>query len=331
MLLPIRKAQPTAGDVHVNSPLTNISIAFLQQATNFIARRVFPIVPVAKQSDRYFIYNRSDWNRQNAQKRAPGTETAGGGWAIDNTPNYFADVWGIHKDVDDQIRANSDSPLAPDRDATEWVTQQLLLRREKEWATNYMATGIWTGDQTGVAAAPAANQFLQWNDTASTPIEDITAQVLVIAKRTGFKPNKLVLGPEVFDKLRHHADVLDRYKHTQRAVITSDLLAPLFDVDEVLVPMAVEETAAEGAAESFGFIHGKSALLVYAAPRPSLMHPSGGYTFSWTGLLGAGQEGNRIKRFRMEGLSSDRVEGEMAFSQKLVAAECGVFFATAVA
>jgi len=46
--------QPTARDVHVNAPLTNISIAFLQTQDSFVASRVFPSIPVTKQSDRYY-------------------------------------------------------------------------------------------------------------------------------------------------------------------------------------------------------------------------------------------------------------------------------------
>jgi hypothetical protein len=61
------------------------------------------------------------------------------------------------------------------------------------------------------------------------------------------------------------------------------------------------------------------------------MTPSAGYTFSWTGLLGAGAEGNRIKSFRMEALSADRVEIDMCFDQKLVSADLGWFWTSIVA
>jgi hypothetical protein len=89
--------RPTPSDVHVNAPLTNISIAYIQRATQFIADRVFPIVPVTKQSDRYFVYTRADWLRSEVQLRGPASESAGGGWVLDNTPTYFADVWAVHK------------------------------------------------------------------------------------------------------------------------------------------------------------------------------------------------------------------------------------------
>ena len=113
---------PTPGDVHVNRPLTNISIAYIQEATAFIADKVFPTVPVQKQSDRYFKYLKEDWFRSEAKERAPATESAGSGWRIDNTPTYYATVFAVHKDVDDFTRANSDEPIDMDRDATLWVT-----------------------------------------------------------------------------------------------------------------------------------------------------------------------------------------------------------------
>ncbi len=324
-------AKPTQGDAHVNAPLTQISIAYIQdQRMAFIADRVFPIVPVEKQSDAYFTYGREDWWRIEAKPRGPATESAGGGFSL-GTDTYLAKVYAFHKDVDDQLRANADAALNVDRDATEYVSNQLLMLRERTWTDAYFKAGVWSGDQTGVAAAPGANQFLQWNDLASSPIEDVRKQAITIQERTGRKPNKLVLGPRVLVALVDHPDLIDRIKYTQRGIITPELLAPVFDVDEVLIPNAVQNTAAEGLAGSYSFLYGKAALLTFAAPRPSLLQPSAGYFFSWTGLLGSGAFGVRMKSFRMEQLEADRVEGEMAFDAKLVGADLSVFFASAVA
>lgn len=323
-------ATPTVSDVHVNAPLTNISVAYIQQATNFIADRVFPMVPVSKQSDRFYVYDKSYWFRSESQERAPATESAGSGWVVDNTPTYYTRIYSIHKDIDDYIRANADTVIDMDRDATEYVTQQNLLKKEIVWANSYFRSGVWNTNLTGVASAPGANQFLQWDQPNSTPIEDITYRITMVAGMTGYKPNKLVLSPHVFDALKNHPDILDRIKYTQRGVVTRDILAGLLEVEEVLVPYAVVNTAPEGAAENTGFIYGKNALLVYSNPRPSLLTPSGGYIFAWTGLFGAGAFGNRIKRFRMEHLASDRIEGEQAFDCKLVAPDLGVFFGNAV-
>ena len=73
------------------------------------------------------------------------------------------------------------------------------------------------------------------------------------------------------------------------------------------------------------YLISNQALLVYAAPAPSIMKPSAGYTFAWSGLFGAGAFGNRVSSFRMEHLKSDRIEGEMAYDMKLVGADLGVY------
>src|SRR5580692_10179494 len=127
--------QPTLSSVHVNRPLTNISQAYLAQASDYIADKVFPVVPVMKQSDLYFIYNKGDWYRNEAQYRAPATESAGGGYNL-TTGQYYAPVTAFHIDVDPQVRANSDIPLNADRDATIFITQRLMLAREVQTLAN---------------------------------------------------------------------------------------------------------------------------------------------------------------------------------------------------
>ena len=318
---------PTASDVHVDSALTNLSVAYMQGADHFVADKVFPVVPVSKQSDRYFVYDKGDFYRSEAQLRAPGTESAGSGFGIDNTPTYFSDVYAVHKDIDDQIRANSDAAINPDRDATEFITQQLLIRREKTWATNNFTTTKWTGSTTGndIAAGNLLNGA--FNLPGSTPIEDIDQQATSILQKTGYKPNVLVVGTALHRVLKNHPDILDRIRYTQQGIVTEDLLASLLGVEKYLVARGIENTANEGAADSMSFVaNTDSALLAYAAPNPGLLQPSAGYTFSWNGYLGAGPQGNRIKRFRMDHLASDRIEGELAFDAKLVSATLGVFF-----
>lgn len=314
-------AQPTASDVHVNVPLTSVSIAWLQDQSEFISDKVFPNVPVQKQSDRYYKYDRDNWFRAKAKKRGLSSESAGGGFTVDNTPTYYCDVFAFHKDVDDQIRANADSVISVDRDATEFVSRDLMLKKELTWAAEYFTTSTWTGSTTGSDVTPGT----LWDIGGSTPIEDMRAQLLSTKRRTSFRANVVAMGEEVWNVLQDHPDFLDRIKYTKEAIVTTSLLAAVLGVDKVLVAGGVQNTSIEGAAEDMQFIYGKSVLIVYAAPRAGLMTPSGGYTFSWNGLFGAGALGTRISRFRMEHLRSDRIEGEMAYDQKLVAAEMGAF------
>lgn len=323
----------TPQDVHVNRPLTNISVAFLQDQNTFVADRIFPRLPVMKQSDSYFVYDRSFWNRTEMRQRPPSTETPGGGFRI-STDTYFCDVYGLHMDVDERVVANADSPLAPRQEATEWVTRQGLLFREIEWTSRYFVAGVWNGQETGVAAAPGANQFLRWSDAASDPIKDVkrwkTAQLL---RSGGFGPNVMVMSHAVYDVLSEHPDIIDRIKYGQTpgapAVVTRQALAALFEIDRIEVLSAIQNTAAEGIAESNAFIAANHVALFYVPQRPGLRTPAAGYTFVWSGYMGS-SEGQRVSTLPMPTLKSERVEIEMSFAHKVIGADLGFFAITAI-
>lgn len=325
-------SQPGRGDVHVDRPLTQLSVAYLQNADAFIADRAFPVVSVKSQSDKYFLFDKGDFFRDEMELNAPGAVAAEANYKI-NTDSYSCDVWKLAKALADQVRANYDSPLQADREMTEFLTLKGLIRKEKLWASKYFAAGLWTGDQAGVAAAPGANQFLQWDLAASTPIEDIRLGRRTVQERTGYKPNKLILGREVYDALLDHPDIigrLDRGQTSGPAIVMRQNLAALFELDEILVMDGIENTAAEGVADALSFIGGKSALLAYSAPAPGLMSPSAGYTFAWSGLLGSGALGTRMRKMRDDRAEADRLEITMAFTHKLVSADLAQFFTTAV-
>ncbi len=324
--------QPSRSDVHVDTPLSNISLAFMQGASNFVADTIFPVVPVVKQSDLYYTYDRGHFNRDEMKLRAPGTESAGATYEI-TTASYAAQVWALHKDIADQVRSNADTPLQLDREATEFLSLKALIRKERAWAATHFVTGIWTTERAGVASGPTGTEFLRWDVGSSTPIEDVRAGATAMAVLTGFRPNKMVIGRNVWDALVDHPDIvgrIDRGQTAGAAIVLRQNLAALFEMDEILVMDAIHNSAVEGATNVHAFIGGDHAMLAYAAPSPGLMVPSAGYTFSWTGFLGAGALGTRIKRMRMEPLEADRVEIEMAFDHALVAADLGSFFLDAV-
>lgn len=329
--------QPTARAVHVDQPLTNISIAYLQNASNFVAGRVFPNVAVDKQSDLYYVFDRGFFNRDEAKLRAPGAEAARVGFEL-TTSSYFAHVWAVKHAIPDQIAANADAAVDLERAASELVMHKLLIRREKDWASKYFTTGVWATEYQGVAASPGPGQLLHWSDPSSYPIQNIRAARTTMMERTGFMPNTLVVSQRVFDALLDHSDIVDRIKYsggvsnTNPAATTLQALSQLFEVDRILVMRAIENTAAEGDANSHSFIGGKNALLCYAAPSPGVMTPSAGYTFSWRGFLGqTNPYGIVMKRYYETSIESTFIEGQMAFDQKLVASDLGVFFRDIVA
>ena len=323
--------QPNINSVHVDAILTNISVAYLQNQDNFIADKVFPVIPVDKKSDKFFTYTKNDWFRDEAHRRAGGTESAGGGYGL-STGSYSADVFAFHKDVDDQTLYNADAPLNPLREATEFVTRRLMLRKEIQWNSDFFATGIWANDYDGVAGTPTTNEVKQWSDyAASDPIDDIEDAKAGILSATGMEANTLVLGYDVFRALKNHPDIVDRIKYTSSQTVTADMLAAMFDVPRVIISKAVKATNNEGATGAYAFTSGKKALLCHVAPTPGLLTPSAGYSFSWTGVSGGLGATVGTSQFRMESLKADRIEAEMAFDNKVIADDLGWFWDSVVA
>lgn len=325
-------AQPTRSAVHIDRPLSNLSIAHMTNSEQFIAARVFPVVPVDHQSNKYRVWPKNAWFRDEARRRAPGTESAGGGWTL-SEDTYSAEVWAFHQDVPDQVRNNADQDVNLDAAATRFVSEILMLRREIEFASTYMTTGVWTTDITGVASSPGGGQVYQWSDyTNSNPRKDIKDNRQTIRLLTGKTPNTLVLGSQVFDALQDHPDLVDRVKYTSSDSITAAMMAQMFNVDRVIIAESIKATNEEGQAEAYGDIVGKVAWLGYVEMNPDLMTASAGYIYNWRGAGNQGFDGPvAVKRFRMEQLESDRIEGQMAFDMKVVAADLGVFFDSIVA
>lgn len=312
-------------DVHVDVALTNISVAYKQDASVFIAEKVFPIVPVSKQSDKYYVYEKGAFFRDSARLRAPATESAGGGLKL-GTDSYFCEKWAHHTDVDPDTEANADEVINMQADAAELNMQKLLIRRERLFVDNFMDSEIWGTDVTG------GTNFEPWSNQASSdPLADIAAGRLAIMTASGHEPNKLVVGYAVHEALKVHPLVKEHYRYTGSDSITVDMLARYFEVEEYLVSKAVYTEAAENSIDvSLQFIAGNHALLVYAAPRPSKMLPSGGYIFGWKGLTGLNDAGIRTKKFYMDKEDATRVECEMSLDMKLVAADMGYFFYNAI-
>lgn len=322
---------PTKQEVHIDSILTNMSVKYVQDASSFIAGQVFPQIAVAKNSDKYFKYAREDWFRDDAQERAAGTESAGGDYEID-TDLYYAKRYAFHKDITDEERANADSPLSPDEDALAFVTEKLLLNKENNWARKFFVPSVWGTDLAGASTA-SSGHIIYWNDyTNSDPVKDMSDNATIIAEVTGKQPNTLVIGRLVYNALKNHPDILDRIKYSQKGVVTKDLIAELFDVDRILVANAIQNVAKKGQDASMSYIMGDNMLLCYTEPAPRLRSATAGATFTWNGLLGSAAWGGRVNRIPMPmlGIGTERIEAEICYDMKVIAADMGVFFENVV-
>jgi len=326
---------PVVSDVHIAAALTQIATAYVQDQANYVADKVFPMVPVQHQTDKYFVWSKADFFRDEAQLRADAVESAGTGVNL-TTATYSAAVWALHQDIGPQVRANADPAVDLDVVSTTHLMQKLLIRRDRIFMTKYMATGVWGTDATGTAAnaggVPGTTSPVYWDDDAnSDPFTDIYYGQTTILQNTGYLPNVLLISWNVFQALRKHPLVIDRIKYTTptfTGTVNEALLGQAFGVDRVVVSKAVYNSAGGNVAASMSFVAGKNALLCYAAPAPGLMVPTAGYTFAWQGFTGMNSLGVRMSQIPMNwlGMGTIRNEGDMAFDMQAVGTDLGFYY-----
>ena len=325
-------SQPSKNVVHVDQTLTNISVAYFQSPALFVAQKVFPSIGVNKATNKYWVLPRDAQTRDEVQKRAPGAQTAGTDWTL-SSDSYDCEVFGLHQDLTEQVLSNADEGTNLFTNTANILAEKMLIHLERKFVATYFGTSIWGTDMTGVSATPTGDQFLQWNDDASDPVTDVKKANRLMQLKTGRRGNVLTVSREVHDVLTENADVKTRIQYQGGAPtkITNSHLAELFEVSEINILDASYNTAAEGVTANYAWMAGKGALLTHRPASPGLMTPSAGYMFEWNGFNGPGVACTRVSRYDMIETRSTRVEIERAYDMKVVGADLGVFFATAVA
>src|SRR3990170_2194716 len=119
-------ATATGRDLHHDGPLTQLAIAAFEKPEAFIAGRLFPMVPVGKQSDRYFIIEKDAFLRVPQTLRAPGTSPRRVGFTV-TSDAYFADNHALATEMPIEDLANADTGIALRENSTRLVTGLLLL------------------------------------------------------------------------------------------------------------------------------------------------------------------------------------------------------------
>ncbi len=322
------------GTIHVDRYLTDYSVSYIQEASAFVANGAASVIPVRKSSDKYVVYPRGYFWRDEVKPRPLGGRPAQVGYKVDSG-NYNAEEYALEHYIDDRQYVNADEPIQLEENGARLLSQKHMIKQDRFWATNFFGTGKWTTELTGVASSPVAGtSFLQFNDANSDPIDVIDDLKDTIHEATGFMPNTMVLGADVKKALRSHPDIADRIKYTRIGLADEDLLGTLFEVDNVFTARSIYNSAAEGATDAFSYIVDKKSIwLGYIEQNPGLDSPTAIAIFAWTGLI-AGETnalGGVMERGRDDRAHSDWFQMRMAWDMVQVADDLGAFMLNAVA
>jgi hypothetical protein len=318
--------QPSRALVHIDRPLTDFTLGFLQDTGNFIADMVCPTLPVDKQSDKYFKFDPAAFMRADMQLRVSGTESKGTGFTLSND-TYYCEKYAVHFPIDYDTLANADDEVELEKNAARLLAQNVLLKKEKLFATAAWNTGIWTGDVLGSAT-------YKWDDyTNSDPIRVIDQGKKVVRNRATVEPNVLILGEDVYLALKEHPDLVNRLQYTDPSILTEAKIASMLGVERVVVAKAIQNTANEGLAASLSnIVSAKSALLLHRPSKLGLFTPSSLVNFAWKGAPDLPRFNGVVTRvFDKPEKQARIIETEMTCAFKVTCADLGVFYSAIVA
>lgn len=293
---------PTKSQLHVNQLLSNVSVKYTPAM--YIWNKVFPMVQVAKDSDLFRVYERNF--KLPETSRAPKAVAKEASFDV-STSSYLLEQHAIKDYVGEDEAQNYDMGSLQ-VDATEHLTDIIYRRIEKSVADLFTTTS-WSLN-VSLAAAAAFNQ----NTTVSDPVPIFDTAATTIIANAGITPNYGILPREGFIAAKNHVSVLDRIKYTS-SNLTEQMMASLFGLPELLIPMASYDSAADGLAATMTNFYGDVAFVGYKPGTAGVKVPSAGYVFS--------SKQPRVRTWFDDERNATAVEVEVKYQAKVVASLAG--------
>ncbi len=260
----------TPQDVHIDAALSNILINY--RPTGFIADQIFPIVPVAKQSDRFYKIDQGDRFRSELDYRAAGTEPNMISFDV-SSDGYFCDNYALGSYLTAEELANADAVLNTRETRGQFLMDILMINYELRVARAVNSTSN-VGSNTTTASA--------WGTDNADPYQDMQNDMASLEDLCGIKPNRVVFGKQAWRKCRDSDKMRSLLFPHGGGIPTTQQVQNLLEVDKVLIGGAYYNSAAEGFSQTLTKIWNDSVLYYYAPAVPSKEMPSYGYSFRWT-------------------------------------------------
>lgn len=280
------------GAFRPNIYLTNLSMAYFQDASRYVAKTIFPICPVRLSSARYYTFSKEDLLRDNvARKPQFGKVQPAQMGQMDESYNCKVDQVIVGVDQIDALnyqRTNAPGVADPRRAKAKFIAEQILLHQDIAFAEGFFQPGVWTNEWSGnTTMNEGSKQFIKFNDDNCDPVVLFDTLCTGVEQSTGRRPNRLGLGKSAFNALKANPIVLDRVKFggstANPATVNERVLAELFGIEKVVVMSSIYNKAPVGAAPNMQFIcDPTSALLAYATNSPPSMSPPQGTSLPGT-------------------------------------------------
>ncbi len=293
---------PIRSKLHVNKLLSNVSVKYTN--SELIWDKVFPEVPVVKDTDLYRVYDRNF--KMPESRRAPKAVAREFTFDFSNS-SYSLEQHALKDYISVDEEENNDLGSLQ-VDTTENLTD--AIQRKIEAAT----AALFTAANWSLNVSLSSTAQFSVNTVTSDPVPVFDTGASTIIANSGKAPNFGILPRLTMIAMKNHVSILDRVKYTSDKV-TKEMLASLIELSEVHVPTAVKDTAAEGEASAIANIWADNAFMGWKPPAAGMKQPSSGYTFLGTGP--------RTRTWFDNERNSNVVEVEMKFAPKVIASLTG--------
>lgn len=310
--------------LHVDTPLSNLLVAAFETKGDFVANQLFPVVPVGKQSDRYYVLKKESWLKLHTTYRAPRTRANRIEFDL-SSGSFFCDNYALGAEIPLEDLANADQALSLRASNTQMISRGLLADYESRVAA------ICTTSGNHVAAPVRGTGATAWDAVTSADlIEQIGTGHDAIFNATGLRANTLILDYQSYMYAKRNQRLASRfqYRATGPVLVDDVQMKEAFMVDNLLVARSQKNTA-NLPAGSMSSIWGPTALLTRVENALSLMTATYGLTMRWTGSeLGVPMA---VTTAVEDGAGSRKVEileGGTYQDEKLVASDLGYYINT---
>lgn len=327
------------GTFNPHAYLTNMSMAYYQDPSMYVAKSMFPIVPVQLSTSYYYTFSKADLARDNV-RRKPEFGKVDPAIVGHAEGSYSCKVDQIITGID-QIaqlnyeRSNVPASVDPRRSKVRFMAEQMNIHQDIQFGSSFFKTGVWANEWTGAASHDSnAKNFVKFSDSNFDPFTLFDELKTLMLQNGRRRANRLGLGINAWNALKNSPAILERISGGATAgnpaVVTEQLVAQLLGIDKIVVFQSTFNDAAFGQPENMQFIcDPNAALLAYATDAPAIDEPSAGYIFAWD-MLGDGNYFPTLQFQGEGGTHSEFMEGLMATDMKKTSDELGIFLGSCV-
>jgi len=262
----------TKGTIYIDKALENVALGY--KNADMIAGMIMPSITVGVQGGKVHKFGKEAF-RLESDKRAPGTSANKVSSYSVSSDSYFCDSHAVQDVIPMEDQINADPAVNPEIAVTESLVAKIMLRRE------YTSASLLFNSSNFSSATAALTGADRWDDDASNPLKKVSDAMEAVRGKTGAKPNTIVMGSAVYEKLRLHPDLVNKFQYTSGGVLTEEQVKAVLGVKNLLIGKAVYNSATEGATEVMADVWGKSCLIAHIAEAPGLRVPSLGYSYRW--------------------------------------------------